>query len=493
MGKSTLVGHWADHARAGGARVLLGNCMQVANTVLPYAPFVEVLRTLVRELGSDEVRDLLGAGHPSVSSLAPELATAGAGTATENDADAGAWGQGRLFESMLTLLANLGRRAPIVLVIEDLHWADPATLDLCNFLVRNLGNERVIIVGTERAEVARGAPLRAWTAELLRVSNVERIDVSRFRRAEVVALLTAWLGRSPSARLAGEIYRRSEGNAFFAEELLAAERDAPGTLPVTLRDTLLARFDMLSPDARRVVRAIAVGGGHVSHDLLLDVTGLDPAAALTGLDETVEQHVVVVAGEAYAFRHAAFAEALYGSLLPGERSRLHAAFASALGSGTPGDEPRVAATRAADWDAAGDVARALPATIDAARSARRQHAPEQSARLWERALELWQRVRDPAIVPDIDACDLQVNAAEALNLAGQAGRAAGIVESVLAGIDPGEAPYLAGRLQERLGWFRARSGDDAGAIEAYERAIALVPADPPSVERSLALAALGRG
>jgi DNA-binding CsgD family transcriptional regulator len=497
VGKSTLVARCGAQARAAGARVVLGNCVQVANAMLPYAPFVEMLRSLVRDLGADELRDLLGAGHSAVAPLAPELAPElAAPDAPEASGarvvDDTAWGQGRLFEAMLSLLDGLGRRQPIVLVVEDLHWADRATLDLLNFLVRNLRDHRVVLIGTERAEVARGASLRAWTAEVQRVPIVERVDLRRFGRAEVVALLTAHLGRAPSAELADEIFRRSEGNAFFAEELLAAERSTPGSFPVTLRDTLLARVEALADDAQRVARAIAVGGGRVEHDLLADVCDLDAPAMLHALDDAVQQHVVVVDGDAYTFRHAAFAEAIYGSLLPGERARLHTAYAVALDAEHRRDDPGAATQRAAHWDAAGDVTRALPATIDAAKVARRQHAPDQSARLWERALELWERVRDPGSVPDVDAFELQCNAAEALNMAGHAPRAAAIVERVLATVDPVAQPHLAGRLHERVGWFRSRSGDEDGALAAYARAIELVPADPPSVERSLALAAWGR-
>jgi DNA-binding CsgD family transcriptional regulator/tetratricopeptide (TPR) repeat protein len=300
----------------------------------------------------------------------------------------------------------------------------------------------------------------------------------------VLALLTDLLGSAPDPALAEEIYRRSDGNAFFAEELLAAARGpAPRQLPATLRDTLLARVESLEPETPPVLHAIAVGGGHVGHDLLVGVAGVDETTLLRALDDAVAHHVLVVDADAYAFRHAAFTEALYAALLPGERTRLHVRFAEA---GTS------AAERAAHWSAAGDVAHALPATIDAARTAQRQHAPQEAGVHWERALALWEDARTRDAAPEVDAFDLRYNAAEALNLAGRAARAAELIEQVLDDVDATTDPHLAGRLEERLGWFRARSGDEPGSLIAYERALALVPAEPPSPERSVALAAVGR-
>src|SRR4051794_19414808 len=188
VGKSRLVAQWSAHARDTGARVMVGNCVQLATAALPYAPVVEVLRTLVREAGVDEVRDLLGAGFDAVAALVPELGAPVAPSASD------AWGQGRLFEAVLSLLVRSSEAQPVVLVVEDLHWADHGTLDLVNFVLRNLVDASVIVVGTERAELTRGAPVRAWTAEVARVPIVSRVDLARFDRAEIVALLADILG-----------------------------------------------------------------------------------------------------------------------------------------------------------------------------------------------------------------------------------------------------------------------------------------------------------
>ena len=294
------------------------------------------------------------------------------------------WGQGQLFEAVLELLTRVAPGLPVILVVEDLHWADLATLDLLNFLVRNVANHGVLIVATMRSELESDHPLRLWATELARLDRVERIDLAPFGRSEVFELLTEREGASPDPAVAEEIYRRSGGNAFFAEELHHAA-DHGGVLPPTLRDTLLARAAALRPPTQRVLKQLAVGGGRVAHELLAAVAGTDEAALLASIDEAVTAHVIVIDGDGYAFRHAAFSEAIYDSLVPAERRRIHATFGEVLARRPDLGGP---AERAAHWTVVGDAERALPATIDAAMAADGQHAPAEAQRYWEQALEL---------------------------------------------------------------------------------------------------------
>jgi DNA-binding CsgD family transcriptional regulator/tetratricopeptide (TPR) repeat protein len=148
--------------------------------------------------------------------------------------------------------------------------------------------------------------------------------------------------------------------------------------------------------------------------------------------------------------------------------------------------------RATHWYAAGDLERALPATIEAANTARRLHAPEATTTLWERAVALFEELEARGVTPDVDAVALRMAAADAANWSGDTARAIANIERALATVDATAQPHLAGRLQERLGWFRARHGDDDGALAAYERALDLVPESPPSAARAVALAAAGR-
>jgi DNA-binding CsgD family transcriptional regulator len=239
-----------------------------------------------------------------------------------------------------------------------------------------------------------------------------------------------------------------------------------------------------------VLQYVAVGGGRVDHEVLARVVTLDEPMLSNALTEAVNQHVVVISDDAYAFRHAAFTEAVYRALLPGSRTRMHAAFAEALE--VTGSRDANAVERATHWYAAGDLARALPATIEAADTARRLHAPEATTTLWERAVALFEDLEARGVTPDVDAVALRMAAADAANWSGDTARAIANIERALATIDAAADPHLAGRLQERLGWFRARHGDDDGALAAFERALDLVPESPPSAARSVALAATGR-
>ena len=351
------------------------------------------------------VRGLLGAGHAAVARLLPELG----GAASEREI--APWGQGQLFEAMLELLSRLGSSETVLFVAEDLHWADLATLDLLNFLIRNLTASGVIIVATMRSEVGQDHPLRTWRAELSRHESVEIVDLARFGRADLFDLLTDREGAPSTPAVAESIYRRSGGNAFFAEELLATVH-LGGALPPTLRDTLLGRVKALDRETQRVLRVVAVAGGPMSHELLSEVAGAEEAVLIDALDEAIAEHVLVPDGDGYVFRHATFSEAIYADLLPAQARQIHAAFGAALER-----QPRLSgpAERAGHWLAAGDPEQALPFIIEAAGQAERQHAPAEAQRHWERALDVWTALGSLGGRSGVDQIDLLDHAAEAAN------------------------------------------------------------------------------
>lgn len=222
VGKTRLVGEFAARARAGGARFLVGGCLELGTEGLPFAPFTAALRGLVREIGVDGVRELLpeGAGG-ELGRLLPDFGEADADSLTGE-------ARARLFELVLTLLERLAASAPVVLVIEDAHWADTSTRDLLTFLVRNLGADAaLLIVTTYRTdELHRTHPLRPLLTELERVDRVRRVSVARLGRDEVAELVRGVLGEGWTARTAAEIFARSEGNPLFVEALLGSRDDA---------------------------------------------------------------------------------------------------------------------------------------------------------------------------------------------------------------------------------------------------------------------------
>jgi DNA-binding CsgD family transcriptional regulator len=491
IGKTRLVAELADRCRAAGARVLVGGCLPVGGDGLPYAPVVEALRPLPTELGVGAVRQLIGPSWSELARLLPGLGEPASGPA-------GQAAQARLFELLLGLLGRLGEQAPLLLVVEDLHWADQSTRQLLAFLVRNLRFERLLLVVTYRSDEPHPDRLGPYLAELDRGGRVERLELDRLDRAATVAQLTAILDTAPAADLVEAVFARSEGNPFFTEELLAAVRAGSDALPATSRDLLQGRIDGLPDQPKQVLRVAAVAGRQVSHRLLAAVAGLDDQQLEGALREVVAQQLLVArAGEdGYRFRHALLREVVDADLLPGERARLHAGYAHAL---TQRPElatgaPAVAAAEVAThWDAAGELAHALPARVQAGLAAERARAFAEAHRHYQRALQLWERVADPGRPAGLDRVELLARAAEAVALTGAAGDAAGLLQDALDRVDPVAEPVRAAVLLTRLGTHRRVAGDEAGALAALTQAEGLVTGAPPSPEVARVLGACAYG
>jgi hypothetical protein len=313
--------------------------------------------------------------------------------------------QSRLFEALLGLFARLGESAPVALVIEDLHWADPCTRGFLSFLVRNIRRERLLLLGTYRSdELHRRHPLRQVLAEVERLPAVERLGLEPFTRRELAEQLTAILDEPPDRALVDDLFARSQGNAFFAEELLAAsDENAQQLVPQSLRDALTLRAQRLSSQAQRVVSAAAAAGSVVGHRLLAATVPLSDEELLDALHEAIENNVLVPdpGSETYAFRHDLLRDALYDELLPRERVALHATAAAALAAapdlavGAYG----AAAQRAMHWSAAHELAPALASSLEAGIEAERVLSFAEANAHFERAVELWDRV-GPAQRPD---------------------------------------------------------------------------------------------
>jgi DNA-binding CsgD family transcriptional regulator/tetratricopeptide (TPR) repeat protein len=499
VGKTRLVGEVVAAARAAGVTVLHGGCVELGGEGVPFAPLVEALRAFVRDLDEPALARMVpGQSRVELARLLPELGPPdgpGAGDRAAMGGDPGPWSeQGRLFELLLGLLERLGSERPALLVVEDLHWADRSTRDLLAFLVRTLRHGRLLLVMTYRSdELHRRHPLRPFLAEVERGRRVERLELARFGPAEVAAQLAGIRGAPPAAELAERIHARSGGNAFFVEEL-AATAATDGELSPSLRDTLLARIELLAEPAQQVLRVLAVAAAAVPDPLLAEVAGLGEAELLAGLREAVSAHVLLVdAGEGtYGFRHALVKEAVYAELLPGERTRLHARFAAALAGRDGRGEPGMAAELAWHWYAAHDLVRALPAAVEAGVAAERVYAFAEAQRQFERALELWERAGPPRQQPGgvLDKTELLARAGEAAANAGAADRAVALHRAARAEVAPAADPLLAAQLTERLA-FHLRVAGRPGAFEAYQEAVRLVPAEP-SAARARVLAGLGQ-
>ncbi|MDQ6798793.1 MAG: AAA family ATPase [Actinomycetota bacterium] len=502
VGKTRLVSEFLERgARGAGATVLNGGCIDLGNGGLPYWPVVDALRSLVRRLGRASLEEAVGPLQSELSVLLPEL---GASDAADRPALTGPAAQSRLFELVLGILEHLAQRGPVVLVVDDLHWADQSTRDLLSFVIANLRDAPVMIIATYRSDaLVSGHRLQPLLAELRRNRRAETIDLPRFTRDELVAQLTAILGAVPVLELVEAIWARSEGNAFFAEELLAASggigatggADVAAELPPSLRQILLARVDGLSATAQGVLRRMAAGGPRMPYTLLAatvaggDTATMDEDTLCDALLECVDHQILLVDRDAYVFRHALMREVVYGALLPGERNRFHAAYGRAIADHGSLSAGSAEGELAYHWYEAGEPALALPAAVAAAIAAERIYGFGEAQRHYERALELWDLVPDAAATVDVDRLGLFGRAAEAANLAGDHLRATALARAAIAEIEPDAEEVRNALLRERLGCYLWAGGESEAALAAYDEAAGMMPLEGATAERARVVAA----
>ena len=493
VGKTRLVTEVAGVASADGMIVLQGGCIQVGEGALPYAPVVEALRGYVRRADPAALDLIVGSARSELARLVPDLGTTD--DVVGVDLSIGS-SQGRLFELVLGVLERIAATAPVLLVIEDLHWSDRSTRDLLGFLVRNLRDASIALVMTYRSdELHRRHPLLPFLAELERSGRVERIELDPFDLREAAAQLQAIAGHDLDPVLIDSIHARSNGNAFFAEELLvAAGDDGRSELPPTLREVLLARLADLAEPTQEFLRVASAAGSRVDPGLLAAAAGLDEATLTDALRECVARQILVpdpTSGvDRYTFRHALLQEAVYDDVLPGERVRWHSAFARTLEARTGADAPH-AAELAYHWYAAHDLPRALEASVAAGRAAEGRYAfPEASAE-YERAIDLWDQVPDAEARAGLDRVELLATLANVTRYLDSA-RAVAHIQQAIGLVDPVTDPTRAGRLHERLGRYAWIAGQGDLSNAAYREAMRLTPEDPPTDARARAVAGLAQ-
>ncbi|MGI8713890.1 MAG: helix-turn-helix transcriptional regulator [Solirubrobacteraceae bacterium] len=348
-------------------------------------------------------------------------------------------------------------------------------------------------------ELHRRHPLRPLLSELERLERARRIELASFDRDELSEALCDILGAQPDGPLLARLFRRSEGNPLYTEELLAAGLDGRGAAPQTLRDAFMVRIERLSPDAQRVARVVAVGRS-LDEPTLTAVTGLPRDALQLALREAVSEQVLIGCDESFGFRHALLREALHDDLLPGERSELHLDLAQYLERERPADaqtaddERRLehATAVAGHYAAAGDQPAALRTTVAAAAAAQSVYAFGEASDLVDRALELWPRVDNAPELAGIDHVELLNRAARAHADEGNRPRAEVLLREALRQLgptaDPGRYGFLLGRLSVTT-WTLNRGEE---AVTLAERALAILPPDDPQAVRPLLLAWLAR-
>ena len=454
IGKTRLVTELGRRARETGFEVLLGRSVDLVGTELPYQPFVDALRPL------GEPRQVDGQSPGS---------------------------QLRVFENTLALLTDRAAAAPVLLVLEDLHWADVSTLDLVVFLAHELDDRPFLLLTTYRADEPSSAErMRRLEEGVRRSGSGVVLELGPLERDELVALLAAHADASLPAAVTDTIVARSEGNPFFAEELLAAAGDG-GELTRRLRDLLLQRVARLDHPTQGVLRLAAAAGREVGYPLLHATVELAEADLRRSLRQAVEQGVLVAEPEtgSFRFRHALLAAAIYATILPGEREELHARLASELARSASAGAAEVAP----HWAAAGRISEALVASVRAAREAEAVFGLAEAVAHLERALTLWDAVPDAAELAGLDLAELCNWTAELASEVGAAQRAVELGRRALELVGA-EEPHRAALLHVRLGEYLYATGSNDAALAALERAVELVPSEPPSPERAYSLGSL---
>ena len=484
VGKTRLVTELSAEARDSGFAVLTGRCAELADTV-PYLPLADALRDAAAGSPADgPLRDALAA-RPVLSRLLPD-----AGGVQPPGVDMPGLAQQQLFGAVLGLLSELAETSPVLLVLEDLHWADRSTRDLITFLSRVLHRERLAIVVTYRTDdMHRRHPLRPVIAELTRLPSVTTVALGPLDGSAMAEHLTGLSSQPLDAATLDSLITRAEGNAYYAEELLAAA-SAGGELPARLADLLLARTERLSPAAQQVLRAAAVTGRRVDDELARQASGLASPEYDEAVREAVAHQLLVPDGEqGYAFRHALLREAIYGDLLPGERTRLHGRLAELLADERRLAEiPGTAAELAHHSLASHDIPGALAASVAAGQEADRLAAPAEAHRHYDQALSLWERVEEPEKLSGMDRGKLAFRSANSAAASGDIHRAVQQLRRLISflGDEPAD-PVLFCRTSERLAYFLLDLDEDDAAIAAAEAAVAALPEEPPRWERARAL------
>ncbi|MGH3347135.1 MAG: ATP-binding protein, partial [Nocardioides sp.] len=468
VGKTRLLTEVRDRLTADGWRVLAGHCLDLGDSGLPYLPFSEILGRLDVDL--PEVVATVAGHHPTLSRLQP-----GRRTLAVEGGDGGAIDRSALFDAVHALLEEASREAPLLVVVEDAHWADQSTRDLLSFLfTRDFTGPVALVVSYRADDLHRRHPLRRHLAEWTRIPGVRRLALTPLADDAVQALITELVPGGLSMAETVDIVDRAEGNAFFVEELTNAAAEPGRGVPAELADVLLVRLDRLDDAARQVVRTASVAGRKVSHDLLAAASGLDPVPLDDGLRQAAEMNVLVPDGDRYAFRHALLGEAVYDDLLPGERVRLHDRFAAAL---REGEVLGTAAELARHSRLANDLTTALHASIRAGHDALAVGGPDEAVHHYEQALQLLTDPRRSGEV-EVDRSKLAVFLADALTASGRPQRGAALLGEEL-GVLPADAPdgWRARMLSARA-FLMLITESEVEPVEVSTEAFRLVPDDP---------------
>lgn len=417
-GKSRLLRALLADAPRPEALVVRAQCVDLGDPGLPNLAMVDLVRGLRVVAGADPEIAALVDRHPVVAGLTdPDVS---------RDSPVDETRRLQLFDAMAALLAAVGRvRGPVVVTIEDLQWADSSSADFLRFLLSRLSSERLTVVATVRTDGLGARPrIRRLLSELGRLPSVQRLDLEPFDEGEVAEYLARLGGSRTEPGVADEVLRRTGGNPYYVQTLaagVARTGRVDDAIPTALADLLVGRLDGLPDDARTVVRCAAVAAHAVPDRLLRQVVGLPDAGMDEAVRVAVAEGLLTPDGAGYSFTHDLLRGAVYDDLMPGERARLHAAYAAVLEAGSAGPAPP--AEVAHHFTEAQDRPKSLVWSARAADAAARLLAPDEELRHLERALAEWPNVDGATSLVGASNGRVAIRAAGAAGLAGEPGRA----------------------------------------------------------------------
>ncbi|MGN6161191.1 MAG: ATP-binding protein, partial [Marmoricola sp.] len=476
VGKTRLLSALRARASDAGWKVRSGACLDFGGSALPYQAVTDLVGAFARE--EPDVIAEVAEVHPILDRLhLSERSATRAGEAVDRS---------ELFAGVQALLERSAREAPLLVVLEDLHWADQSTRDLLSFIfARQLAGRISIVASYGADDVGRRHPLRPQLAQWSRLPKVGRLVLGPLPDEAVRHLVADLAPGRVGDDVMARILSRAEGNAFFVEELVASSWDcADGAIPEDLADVLLVSLDDLSEESRQVVRLVSVAGHEVSHELLVAACDQTHAVFEEALRQAVDANVLVARSSSYTFRHALLGEAVYDDLLPGERLNLHRRYVRAMTEGgvaAPAAELVLHAWRARDLDLT------LTAAIAAGDEAMTVGGPQDAVRHYEHALELAMDV-ERAGRHGLDMAALVIKTADALAVNGLVGRAASLIVKLLerwTGPVEGRAALLIA-YAAHLNYVES----DVDVTEITGEAVAIAPAGTEVRARALAIHAL---